>query len=80
MSDAADRLAQAVRELIDGAVQAAIERERPTLPPERVVERPKVPDEGLMYARCATRNICGTSCRSRKPGSSSAAAPCIAGI
>ena len=45
MSDAADRLAQALRDLINEAVQAAVERERPTPPPARVVERPKVREE-----------------------------------
>ena len=45
MSDAAERLAQALRDLINEAVQAAVERERPTPPPARVVERPKVPEE-----------------------------------
>jgi hypothetical protein len=43
MSDAAARLAQPLRDLINDAVQAAIERECPTPPPARViVERPKV--------------------------------------
>ena len=42
MSDPADRLAQALRDLVNEAVQAAIEKERPTTPPARVVERPKV--------------------------------------
>ncbi|MGO8769535.1 hypothetical protein [Mycobacterium sp.] len=42
MSDAADRLAQALREVINEAVQAVVERDRRTSPPERVVERPKV--------------------------------------
>ena len=41
MSDAADQLAQALRDLINEAVQAAVERERATPPPARVVERPK---------------------------------------
>ena len=45
MSDAVDRLAQALCDLINEAVQAAVERERATPPPARVVERPKVPDE-----------------------------------
>ena len=30
MSDAAERLAQALRDLIDEAVQAAVERDRPS--------------------------------------------------
>ena len=33
MSDAAERLAQALRDLIEEAVQAAAERDRPTPPP-----------------------------------------------
>ena len=45
MSEAVDRLAQALRDLINEAVQAAVERERPTPPPAPVVERPKVPEE-----------------------------------
>jgi excisionase family DNA binding protein len=45
MSDAVDRLAQALRDVINEAVQAAVERERPTPPPERVVERPEVPED-----------------------------------
>jgi hypothetical protein len=35
MSDAADQLARAVRDFRKEAVQAAVERERPTPPPER---------------------------------------------
>lgn len=35
MSDAADRLAQALRDLINEAVQTSVERERPTPPPDR---------------------------------------------
>jgi excisionase family DNA binding protein len=50
MSDAAERLAQALRDLINEAVQAAVERERPTPPPARVVERPQVPGED--FDRC----------------------------
>jgi len=45
MSDTGDQLAQALRDLINEAVQAAVERERPTQPRARVVERPKMPDE-----------------------------------
>ncbi len=43
VSDAVDQLAQALRDLINEAVQAAVERERAIPPPER----PKVPDEGF---------------------------------
>ncbi len=45
MSDAVDQLAQALRNVINEAVQAAVERERRTPPPERVVERPTVRDD-----------------------------------
>jgi hypothetical protein len=42
MSDAADRLAQALRDLINEAVQAAVERERATPPPARTRHRSRV--------------------------------------
>lgn len=35
MNDAAERLAQAIRDVINEAVQAAVERESPTPPPAR---------------------------------------------
>lgn len=41
MSDAVDRLAQALRDLVNEAVQAAVDRDRPTPPPARVRERPE---------------------------------------
>lgn len=44
MSDAADRLAQALRDLIKEAVQEAVGRDRRPSPPERVDERPTVRD------------------------------------
>jgi excisionase family DNA binding protein len=50
MSDAAERLAQALRDLIDEAVQAAVERDRPAPPPapaaaeNLAAENPKVPE------------------------------------
>ena len=50
MSDAVDRLAQALRDLIREAVQEAVEQERAKPPPARVVERPKVPEED--FDRC----------------------------
>jgi excisionase family DNA binding protein len=50
MSDAVDRLAQALRDVINEAVQAAVERERATPPPARAVERPKVLEEA--FDRC----------------------------
>jgi len=42
---AADRLAQAQRDVIYEAVQAAVERECAKTAPARVIERPVVPDE-----------------------------------
>jgi excisionase family DNA binding protein len=45
MSDAADRLAQAIRDVINEAVQAAVGQERTTPPPARVAERPKMAEE-----------------------------------
>jgi excisionase family DNA binding protein len=50
MSDAADQLAHALRDLITEAVQAAVGQERPTPPPARVVEGPKVPEDD--FDRC----------------------------
>jgi hypothetical protein len=54
MHDAAQRLAQAIRAVINEAVQAAVEGESPTPPPARVVERPNVPDEEIDL--CPWRN------------------------
>jgi excisionase family DNA binding protein len=45
VSDAAERLAQALRDLIEEAVQAAVERDRPALPPAPAAGNPKVPKE-----------------------------------
>ena len=45
MSDAADRLAQAIRDVVNEAVQAAVGQERPTPTPARAVERPEIPQE-----------------------------------
>jgi excisionase family DNA binding protein len=45
MSDAAERLAQALRDLIDEAVQAAVQRDRPAPPPAPVAENTKVSKE-----------------------------------
>jgi len=45
MSDAVDRLAQALRDLINQAVHEAIERERLTPPPALAVERPKLSEQ-----------------------------------
>jgi excisionase family DNA binding protein len=45
MSDAAERLALALRDLINEAVQAVVERDCPTSPPAPAAENPKVPKE-----------------------------------
>ena len=45
MSDAADRLAQAIRDVINEAVHAAVELQRPTPPPARAAEHPKMAEE-----------------------------------
>jgi excisionase family DNA binding protein len=50
MSDTADRLAQALRDLIREAVQEAVERERAKPSRARVIQRPKVPEED--FDRC----------------------------
>jgi excisionase family DNA binding protein len=53
MSDAVDRLAEALRDLINQSVQQAVERERPTPPPAQVVERPKVQEQDSdLCSRC----------------------------
>ncbi|HXC78679.1 MAG TPA: helix-turn-helix domain-containing protein [Candidatus Acidoferrum sp.] len=49
MSDAVDRLAQALSDLINEAAQAAVEQDRPTPPPVPVVERPKVSEDDLAF-------------------------------
>lgn len=54
MSDAVDRLAQALRDVINEAVQAAVERDRQTSATERVVERPVRPDGD--FDRCPRCN------------------------
>jgi Helix-turn-helix domain len=58
MSDAADRLAQAIRDVINDAVQAAVEPQRPTPLPARVAERPKVAEEDLdPCQQCSKRQM-----------------------
>lgn len=53
-----DRLAQALREVISESVQAAVERERPTPPPARVVERPEVPEEDFdLFPWCNKKHM-----------------------
>jgi hypothetical protein len=52
MSDAPERLAPALRDLINEAVQEAVERERPTpSPPVRMIERPGGPGEDFDLCR-----------------------------
>jgi excisionase family DNA binding protein len=58
MSDAADRLAQAIRDVINEAVQAAVVQERPTAEPARVAERPKMAAEDFdLCPWCNTRHM-----------------------
>jgi excisionase family DNA binding protein len=55
MSDAADRLAQAIRDVINEAVRAAaVRQERPTPAPARAVERPEIPQDDFLL--CPWRN------------------------
>ena len=56
MSDAADQLAQALRDLINEAVQAVVERERPTPPPAPAAENPKVPKEDFELCPWCDKN------------------------
>jgi hypothetical protein len=49
MSNAADRLAQAIRDVINEAVRAAaVPQERPTPTPASAVERPEIPQQDLL--------------------------------
>jgi excisionase family DNA binding protein len=58
MSAAADRLAQAIRDVINEAVQAALVRQSPTPPPARVAERPKLAEEDLETCQqCSKRHM-----------------------
>jgi len=47
MSDSADRLAQALHDLINEAVREAVARHLPAPPPTQTIERPPVPDENF---------------------------------
>lgn len=47
MGDAAERFAQAIRDVINEAVHAVVVQERPTPPPARVAERPEIAKEGV---------------------------------
>jgi excisionase family DNA binding protein len=55
MSDAADRLAHALHDVINEAVQAAVERERPIVPPAGVLEHPKLPEADDQCPCCNKR-------------------------
>jgi excisionase family DNA binding protein len=59
MSDAPERLAQALRDLMNEAVQEAVERERPTPSPSvRMIERPGGPEEDFdVCPWCSKRHI-----------------------
>ena len=59
MSDAADRLAQAIRDVINEAVRAAaVRQERPTPAPARAVERPEIPqDDFLLCPWCNRKHM-----------------------
>jgi excisionase family DNA binding protein len=58
MSDAVDRLAQALRDVINEAVHAAVELDRLTPRPAPVVERPKVPEEDFdLCPWCNTKHM-----------------------
>lgn len=73
MSDAAERLAEALRDLIDEAVQAAVERDRPAPPPARVVERPEVPAEDFGLCPWCDKNHMRHLIPVKEAGTSSAA-------
>jgi excisionase family DNA binding protein len=58
MSDAAERLAQAIRDVITEAVQAAAAQEQPTPPPARVAEPPTAAEEDFdPCLRCNKRHM-----------------------
>jgi hypothetical protein len=57
MSDAADRLAQAIRDVIDEAVQAAVERDCSAPPAAAVAERPKAPQDFDLCPWCNKTHI-----------------------
>jgi Helix-turn-helix domain len=58
MSDAADRLAQAIRDLINEAVHAAVVQERSTPRPARVAERPTMAEEDFdLHPWCNKRHM-----------------------
>jgi hypothetical protein len=69
MSDAADLLAQALRDLINEAKRQPSSGSVEHHPRNELLHVSRF-QKILIGARGATRNICGTSCRSRKPGSS----------
>src|ERR1700755_1638794 len=59
MSDAADRLAQAIRDVINEAVRvAAVRQEPPISAPPLAAERPAIPqDDFLLCPWCNTRHM-----------------------
>ncbi|GJO17886.1 hypothetical protein NJB1507_08450 [Mycobacterium marinum] len=57
MSDASDRLAQALRDLINEAVEAAVKRERPTPSSARVGEHPEVPRDSDRCQWCNKKHV-----------------------
>jgi hypothetical protein len=58
MSDAAEQLAKALRDVVNEAVQAAVKRERPTPPPAPVVDRPELPeDDSELCPGCRRKNM-----------------------
>src|ERR1700745_3019239 len=67
MSDAADRLAQALRDVVNEAVRdvineavrvAAVRQERPTPAPPRAAERPEIPqDDFLLCPWCNKKHM-----------------------
>jgi hypothetical protein len=57
MNDAAERLAHAMRDVINEALQAAVERERRTQPPARVLEHPKG-SLTKIFVLCSWCNTC----------------------
>jgi len=72
MSGAAEQLAQALRDLIDEAVQAAVDRERPTPTRAQVVERSEVPAEDSGLCPWCNRKHMRHLMPVKQPGSSSA--------
>jgi hypothetical protein len=69
MSGAADRLAQAIRDVINEAVHAAaVGPERTTPTPARAVERPEIPQEDFDLCPWRNKKHMRPPCRLKKPG------------